>query len=386
MVVGTAHPTLDARLLTAFQYELLATDPITGARVGKWHTPHGVVDTPAFMPVGTLGTVKGLTPEQIRATGAQQVLANTYHLALRPTADVVEALGGLHQFMQWDGPILTDSGGFQVFSLAKLTKINDEKVVFRSHIDGSLLELSPERAVRIQEQLGADMIMCLDECPPHDAPPEKMIAAVDRTTRWAQRCRDAQVRTDQALFGILQGGTHKEMRERSAAGLLPINFPGYAIGGLSVGEAPAEMYSTLDFTVPLLPTDRPRYLMGVGRPVDLLEGVLRGIDLFDCVMPTRNGRNATAFTSAGTVKLRNLKHRTDTGPLDPECPCPVCTRFSLGYLRHLFIAEEMLGPILVSWHNLTYYQTLLRDLRTAIVNGTAAEFRTRQLARWSGSV
>lgn len=372
--------------MTAFRYELLATDPTTGARVGRWHTPHGVVDTPAFMPVGTLGTVKGLTPEQIRATGAQQVLANTYHLALRPTAEVVEALGGLHQFMQWDGPILTDSGGFQVFSLAKLTKINDEKVVFRSHIDGSLLELSPERAVRIQEQLGADMIMCLDECPPHDAPPEKMIAAVDRTTRWAQRCRDAQVRTDQALFGILQGGTHKEMRERSAVGLLPINFPGYAIGGLSVGEAPAEMYSTLDFTVPLLPTDRPRYLMGVGRPVDLLEGVLRGIDLFDCVMPTRNGRNATAFTSAGTVKLRNLKHRTDTGPLDPECPCPVCTRFSLGYLRHLFIAEEMLGPILVSWHNLTYYQTLLRDLRAAIVSGTAAEFRTRQLARWSGSV
>ena len=372
--------------MSAFRYELIATDPATGARVGRWHTPHGVVDTPAFMPVGTLGTVKGLTPEQIRATGAQQVLANTYHLALRPGAEVVQALGGLHQFMQWDGPILTDSGGFQVFSLATLRKINDDKVVFRSHIDGSLLELSPESAVRIQEQLGADIMMCLDECPPHDAPPEKMIAAVDRTTRWAARCRDAQVRTDQALFGILQGGTHREMRERSAAGLLPLNFPGYAIGGLSVGEAPAEMYSTLDFTVPLLPTDRPRYLMGVGRPVDLLEGVLRGIDLFDCVMPTRNGRNATAFTSAGTVKLRNLKHRLDTGPLDPECGCPVCTRFSLGYLRHLFVAEEMLGPILVSWHNLTYYQTLLRDLRAAIVAGTATEFRARQLARWSGSV
>lgn len=372
--------------MTAFSYELLATDSATGARVGRWHTPHGAVDTPAFMPVGTLGTVKGLTPEQIRTTGAQQVLANTYHLALRPGAEVVEALGGPHRFMQWDGPILTDSGGFQVFSLAKLTKINDEKVVFRSHIDGSLLELSPERAIRIQEQLGADIIMCLDECPPHDAPPEKMTAAVERTTRWAQRCRDAQVRTDQALFGILQGGTHREMRERSAAGLLPLDFPGYAIGGLSVGEDPAEMYATLDFTAPLLPTDRPRYLMGVGRPVDLLESVLRGIDLFDCVMPTRNGRNATAFTSAGVVKLRNLKHRLDTGPLDPECACPVCTRFSLGYLRHLFIAEEMLGPILLSWHNLTYYQTLLRGLRAAIVSGTATEFRARQLARWGGSV
>lgn len=369
-----------------FRFDLELTDPHTAARVGRWVTPHGVVDTPAFMPVGTLATVKGLTPEQLRATGAQQVLANTYHLALRPGADVVAELGGLHQFMQWDGPILTDSGGFQIFSLAKLSKINDEQVVFRSHINGDLLELSPERAVAIQEQLGADCIMCLDECPPHDVVRERLIDAVDRTTRWAARCRDAQKRPDQALFGIVQGGTDRELRERSATGLLPLDFPGYAVGGLSVGEEPALMYETLDFTVPFLPADRPRYLMGVGRPEDLLEAVVRGVDLFDCVMPTRNGRNATAFTSGGLVKLRNLKHRTDPGPLDPDCECPVCTRFSRGYLRHLFIAEEMLGPILVSWHNLAFYQRLLRDLRAAIRAGTATEFRAAQLARWHGSV
>lgn len=338
------------------------------------------------MPVGTLATVKGLTPEQLRATGAQQVLANTYHLALRPGAEVVADLGGLHQFMQWNGPILTDSGGFQVFSLAKLSKITDDQVAFRSHLSGELFELSPERAIAIQEQLGADCIMCLDECPPHDVPRERLIEAVDRTTRWAARCRDAQRRSDQALFGIVQGGTDRELRERSALGLLPLDFPGYAVGGLSVGEAPALMYETLDFTVPFLPTDRPRYLMGVGRPEDLIEGVLRGIDLFDCVMPTRNGRNATAFTSAGTVKLRNLKHRVDPGPLDPECECPVCTRFSRGYLRHLFMADEMLGPILVSWHNLAFYQRLLLELRYAIRSGSAVEFRAAQLARWRGSV
>ena len=372
--------------MNSFHFVLHAVDPATGARVGTWHTPHGAVETPAFMPVGTLATVKGLTPDQLRETGAQMVLANTYHLALRPGPEVVAELGGLHRFMNWDGPILTDSGGFQVFSLAKLTKINDDRVAFRSHIDGSLLELTPERAVGIQEQLGADCIMCLDECPPHDAPPEAMRAAVDRTTRWAAPCRDAQRRTDQALFGIVQGGIHQEFRERSLEGLLPLNFPGYAVGGLSVGEEPAQMYETLGVTVPHLPVDKPRYLMGVGRPVDLVEGVLRGIDLFDCVMPTRNGRNATAFTSQGVVKMRNLKHRTDPAPLDPECGCPVCRQFSRGYLRHLFMAEEMLGPILLSWHNLAYYQRLLSDLRAAIRAGKSDDFRAVQLARWAHSV
>lgn len=338
------------------------------------------------MPVGTLATVKGLTPDQLKQAGAQMVLANTYHLALRPGPEVVAEMGGLHRFMGWDGPILTDSGGFQVFSLATLRKIDDDKVVFRSHIDGSLLQLTPAQAVRIQEQLGADCIMCLDECPPHDAPEDKMQAAVDRTTRWAAQCRDAQQRDDQALFGIVQGGIHPSLRERSASGLLPLAFPGYAIGGLSVGEAPQDMYNTLDFTVPMLPTDRPRYLMGVGRPIDLIEGVLRGVDLFDCVMPTRNGRNATAFTSEGTLKLRNLKHRTDPQPLDSQCVCPVCRQFSRAYLRHLFMANEMLGPILLSWHNIAYYQQMLRSLRQAIQEGRAAEFRTAQLAGWLQSV
>jgi queuine tRNA-ribosyltransferase len=372
--------------VSSFRFILDATDPATGARVGRWQTPHGVVETPAFMPVGTLATVKGLTPDQLKQTGAQMVLSNTYHLALRPGAEVVAEMGGLHKFMGWDGPLLTDSGGFQVFSLAPMRKLYEDKVVFRSHIDGSLLELSPASCVRIQEQLGADCIMCLDECPPHDAPLEKIQAAVDRTTVWAARCRDAQLRTDQALFGIVQGATNQAMRERSAAGLRPLDFPGYAVGGLSVGEQAEEMYQTLDHTVQLLPADRPRYLMGVGRPEDLLEAVLRGIDLFDCVMPTRNGRNATAFTSNGLLKLRNLKHRTDPTPIDPDCGCPVCRQFSRAYLRHLFMANEMLGPILLSWHNLAYYQRFLHDLRTAIKDGRSGQFRADQLARWNRSV
>ena len=288
-------------IASAFRFEVEHSDATSRGRAGLWTTPHGVVQTPAFMPVGTAATVKGLTPDQLTAAGVQMVLANTYHLALRPGADVIEELGGLHRLMNWNGPILTDSGGFQVFSLAKLTRVDDEQVVFRSHIDGSPFALSPETAIRIQESLGADCIMCLDECPPHGVGPERLQAAVDRTTRWAARCKEAQRRSDQALFGIVQGGTDPLLRERSAEGLFRSVFPGYAIGGLGVGEEPAAMYAALDSTVPLLPADRPRYLMGVGRPIDLVEGVLRGVDLFDCVMPTRNGRNATAFTSRGLV-------------------------------------------------------------------------------------
>ena len=283
--------------MSRFQFHLDSTDSETSARAGRWVTPHGTVDTPAFMPVGTLATVKGLLPDQLKSTGAQMVLSNTYHLALRPGSEVVRDLGGLHRFMDWDGPILTDSGGFQVFSLASMRKIDDEKAVFRSHIDGSLLELSPERAVKIQEDLGADCIMCLDECPPADDVDEKIRAAVDRTTLWAKRCRDAQVRDDQALFGIVQGGISERMRTRSAEGLIPLEFPGYAIGGLSVGEAPTDMYRTLDFTTPQLPAEKPRYLMGVGTPRDILEAVCRGVDLFDCVMPTRNGRNGRSWST-----------------------------------------------------------------------------------------
>ena len=345
-------------------------------------TPHGVVETPAFMPVGTQASVKGLSPEQLRRVGVQKVLANTYHLALRPGADLVADMGGLHGFMGWDGPILTDSGGFQIFSLTQLRKLDEQQVVFKSHLDGSLFELSPEKAMRIQEQLGADCIMCLDECPPHDVPHEKVLAAVDLTTRWARRCRDSHKRDDQALFGIVQGGTFPDLRERSATSLLALDFPGYAIGGLSVGEGPEQMFSTLDVTVPFLPTDRPRYLMGVGRPEDLLEAVCRGIDLFDCVMPTRNGRNALAFTSQGKVRLRNEKHKRDDSPLDPDCECPTCQQFSRSYLRHLFAAKEMLGPVLVSWHNIAFYQRLLRDMRQAIRDNRASEFRASQLARW----
>ena len=370
------------KLMSSFSFHLETTDQETSARAGTWATPHGTIQTPAFMPVGTLGTVKGLLPDQLKAIGVQKVLANTYHLALRPGSEVVKDLGGLHRFMDWDGPILTDSGGFQVFSLSAMRKMTDEKVVFRSHIDGSMLELSPERAVKIQEDLGADCIMCLDECPPADDEISKIRAAVDRTTLWAKRCRDAQVRTDQALFGIVQGGISEEMRIRSAEALIPIDFPGYAVGGLSVGEAPVDMYRTLDFTVPVLPEQKPRYLMGVGRPEDILEAVCRGIDLFDCVMPTRNGRNAMAFTSQGPVRLRNAVHKTDDGPLDPECDCTACTRYSRGYLRHLFAAKEMLGGILVSLHNIAFYQRLVQNVRIAVKNGTVAQFRANQLARW----
>jgi queuine tRNA-ribosyltransferase len=370
---------------SAFRFEVEHSDATSCGRAGRWITPHGVVQTPAFMPVGTAATVKGLTPDQLIAAGVQMVLANTYHLALRPGADVVAELGGLHRLMHWDGPILTDSGGFQVFSLAKLTRVDDEQVVFRSHIDGSPFTLSPESAISIQESLGADCIMCLDECPPHGVAPERLLDAVDRTTRWAARCREAQRRNDQALFGIVQGGTDPVLRERSAQGLLPLAFPGYAIGGLGVGEEPSAMYAALETTVPLLPADRPRYLMGVGRPIDLVEGALRGVDLFDCVMPTRNGRNATAFTSQGVLRLRNACHQRDLRPIDEECGCPVCRQFSRGYLRHLFLANEMLGPILLSLHNVAFYQRLMADLRAACAADRGTEFRSLQLARWETS-
>ncbi len=372
--------------LSAFEFHLDHTDSGSGARIGRWVTPHGVVETPAFMPVGTLAAVKGLTTDQLREVGVQMVLANTYHLALRPGADVVAELGGLHRFMNWDGPILTDSGGFQVFSLARLMTLDDNHVEFRSHVDGSRFRLSPEDAIEIQQKLGADCIMCLDECPAHDVAEERLVEAVERTTRWAARCREAHQRSDQALFGIVQGATNRKLREKSAAEIVDLDFPGNAIGGLSVGESPEAMYEALDWTVPLLPEDRPRYLMGVGRPQDLVEGILRGIDLFDCVMPTRNGRNAMAFTSSGPIRLRNQSHQRDERPLDSQCECPVCRAYSRAYLRHLFMAREMLGPILVSWHNIAFYQSLLRKLREAIREDRAAEFRAVHLARWDTSV
>ena len=365
-----------------FSYSLLATDTATAARRGRFQTPHGVVDTPGFMPVGTQATVKGLTIEQLRATGAQMVLGNTYHLALRPGAEVVAELGGLHGFMGWDGPILTDSGGFQLFSLAQMTRVSEQGAVFRSHIDGHAMELSPERAIEIQELLASDVAMVLDHVLGLPAERAAIADACDRTVRWAERSQAAARRTDQALFGIVQGGLEVDLRVRCAEQLVALGFPGYAVGGLSVGESHAEMCRMLDVTVPVLPANRPRYLMGVGRPIDLLESVARGIDLFDCVMPTRNGRNALAFTDEGTLRLRNARHERDPRPLEADCPCAAC-RHSRGYLRHLFMAGEMLGPILLSIHNLTYYQQLMQGARAAIDRGEFAAYRAMKLAGWA---
>lgn len=328
------------------------------------------------MPVGTQGTIKGVDPGRLLETGAQMVLANTYHLALRPGEQTVAALGGLHAFMQWDGPILTDSGGFQVFSLADRLTVNEEGVRFRSHIDGALIEITPERSIAIQKALGSDVAMVFDHVVALPNSRDVIADAMRRSVRWAARCKAVAARRDQALFAIVQGGLDAELRAESATSLVELDFIGYAIGGLSVGETPAEMYAAIDVTAPYLPRDRPRYLMGVGRPIDLLEAIGRGVDLFDCVMPTRNGRNALAFTDAGPVRLRNQQYALDREPLDVTCPCPAC-RHSRGYLRHLFQAKEMLGPMLVSIHNLTYYQRLLAAARRAIAEGRFGELLVR---------
>jgi queuine tRNA-ribosyltransferase len=367
--------------MAAFSFRLYHVDARCAARRSTFHTPHGPVEMPAFMPVGTQATVKGVTPEQLRATGTQMVLANTYHLALRPGEPVIEALGGLHRFMGWEGPILTDSGGFQLFSLAKMTKVSEDGVLFRSHIDGRLLELSPERAVQIQETLSSDVAMVLDHVVGLPSDPETVRDASERTIRWARRCRQTSRRDDQALFAIIQGGTDPDLRVSCARRLAEMNFAGYAIGGLSVGETPDEMYRVVEATASAMPPDRPRYLMGVGRPDDLLEAVRLGVDLFDCVMPTRNGRNALAFTDQGPIRLRNLQYEREEMPLEEGCPCPAC-RHSRGYLRHLFLAGEMLGPILLSIHNVTYYQRLLAGARAAIAADRFPEFYGEKRNGW----
>ncbi len=366
---------------TSFSFELIHQDAHCAARRSRFNTPHGAVEMPAFMPVGTLGTVKGLTIDLVRQTGAQMVLSNTYHLALRPGDEVVKKLGGLHQFMGWDGPILTDSGGFQLFSLAQMTKIKEEGATFRSHIDGSLLHLTPERAIQIQENLGCDIAMVLDHVIALPATQEAVRDACERSIRWARRCQAAGTRTDQAQFAIVQGGLDPDLRIYCAEELTKLDFPGYAVGGLSVGEEPAEMYRILSAVCPAMPVQKPRYLMGVGRPQDLLQAVYRGIDLFDCVMPTRNGRNGMAFTDAGPVRLRNQKYQLEDRPIDADCPCAAC-RHSLGYLRHLFMADEMLGPILVTVHNLTYYQRLLAQARQAIAEDQYVPFCLEKLQGW----
>ncbi len=343
------------------------------ARCAVLDTPHGEIETPAFMPVGTRASVKGVTPDQLVAAGASIILANTYHLALRPGADIVAEMGGLHSFMSWDRPILTDSGGFQVFSLATLNSIDDDGVTFKSHIDGAVLRLSPAGAVEIQEKLGADIIMAFDQCPPLPGSPELLRQAVDRTIRWARDCRDAKRRDDQALFGIVQGGLDLDLRCRCLDEIVKLDFPGYAIGGLSVGEAPDEMAAFLKDFTHRMPDDRPRYLMGVGRPIDILRAVETGVDMFDCVLPTRNGRNAFAFCDGGFVRIRNSRYKTDPRPLAGNCDCYACSHFSRAYLRHLFLAGEMLGPMLVSLHNIAYYQRLMRRIRETIAAGTFHE-------------
>ncbi len=353
------------------------------ARAGVLHTAHGDVATPVFMPVGTAGTVKGMTADAVRATGAKLILGNTYHLMLRPGADRVAALGGLHRMMDWPGPILTDSGGFQVMSLSGLRKLDADGVTFRAHTDGAYHRLTPAVSVEIQHKLDATITMAFDECTPFPATPEQARASMELSMRWAGRSREAFVaREGYGLFGIVQGGVYADLRRESVAALTAIGFEGYAIGGLAVGEGQAMMFEVLEATVPHLPASHARYLMGVGTPGDLLGAVARGVDMFDCVMPTRAGRTARGYTSRGVVNLRNARFADDARPLDPGCACPACTRHTRAYLHHLFRCGEMLGPMLLTWHNLTYYQHLMAGMRAAILDGRLAAFSAEARMGW----
>ncbi|MCA3281089.1 MAG: tRNA guanosine(34) transglycosylase Tgt [Roseomonas sp.] len=353
------------------------------ARAGVLHTAHGTVPTPVFMPVGTAGTVKAMTADAVRATGARMVLGNTYHLMLRPGAERIARLGGLHRFMDWHGPILTDSGGFQVMSLSGLRKMDADGVTFQSHVDGSRHRLTPERSVEIQHLLGADVTMCFDECTPFPATHEQAATSMRLSMRWAARSREAFVpRAGHGLFGIVQGSVFPDLRAESVAALTGIGFEGYAVGGLAVGEGQDAMFTTLGCTTPLLPADKPRYLMGVGTPSDLIGAVRRGIDMFDCVMPTRSGRTGRAYTRGGMINIRNARHAEDDRPLDPGCACPACRRHSRAYLHHLFKANEMLGPMLLTWHNIQYYQDLMAELRAGILAGDLADTAARIEAGW----
>ncbi|MFM8745832.1 MAG: tRNA guanosine(34) transglycosylase Tgt [Aestuariivirga sp.] len=367
--------------MTEFGFTLRATDG--AARLGTVHTLHGDIRTPAFMPVGTVGTVKGLYLDQVEGAGADIILGNTYHLMLRPGAEQVAALGGLHRFIGWKKPILTDSGGFQVMSLAKIRKITEQGAVFQSHIDGRRYELTPERAMEIQRLLGSDIQMQLDECIAYPHTETEAERAMRLSLRWAERCREAFGRQPgRGNFGIVQGGINPRLRRESAEGLTAIGFEGYAIGGLAVGEGHQLMLEAIEHTVPYLPTDRPRYLMGVGTPEDILESVARGVDMFDCVLPTRSGRHGQAFTRFGKINLRNAKHAADPRPLDPEHPCPALSAYSRAYLHHLIRAGELLGMMLLSWANIAYYQTLMQDIRAAIAAGRFEDFRNATKEQW----
>lgn len=358
-----------------FEYRLIARCPETGARAGEFVTPHGVIETPVFMPVGTQATVKAMTPDELEGLGAQIILGNTYHLHMRPGEDLVDEAGGLHRFMNWKRPILTDSGGFQVFSLAKLNKIGDDGVEFRSHIDGSRHFMRPEDSMTIQQKLGSDIAMAFDECVSLPTTPEYSREAMERTIRWARRCHDFHSREDQALFGIVQGALYEEQRIECIQRLEEINFPGYGIGGLSVGESHSEMYRILDALAPHMPQNKPRYLMGVGFPTNLVEGIARGIDMFDCVLPTRNGRNGQLLTRFGKMNIKNLAFARDFTPVDPQCGCYVCRNFTRAYLRHLYMAGEILSARLCSWHNLYFLVNLVKEARRAIIEGRFPAFR-----------
>jgi len=363
------------------EFELITTDPDTAARRGVLHTAHGEIHTPLFMPVGTRATVKGMLPSRLRELGAQTILSNTYHLFLRPGTDIIEEAGGLHSFMGWDGTVLTDSGGFQVFSLADTVKVTDDGVAFNSILDGAKHFWTPEDNVAIQEQLGADIFMQLDQCPPYPAEKETVATAVRRSAQWARRCADARKREDQLLFGIVQGGVFADLRAESIERLVEVGFPGYGIGGYSVGEPHEMMLESLEPVCGLLPSDQPRYLMGVGNPTTILRAVALGVDMFDCVLPTRTARLGTAFSSEGRLNLRNARFARDTGPLDPECACPTCATYPRSYLRHLVTTKEMLGAILLTEHNLFYLLDLTRRAREAIEEHRYADF----LARWLNS-
>lgn len=357
----------------ALKFEILKTNGKT--RLGKLYTKHGVVNTPAFMPVGTCGTVKAMMPESVAATGAEILLNNTYHLMLRPGADLVEKMGGMHKFMHWDKPILTDSGGFQVMSLTGLRKLTEEGVTFRSHVDGKKFFLSPEESMKIQHKLDSNITMCLDECTPFPATYEQAKKSMQMSMRWAKRSRDAFIDRDgYGIFGIQQGSIFKDLRDESAKKLTEIGFDGYAIGGLAVGEGQEKMFEVLDYAPVSLPSDKPRYLMGVGRPDDIVGAVLRGVDMFDCVMPTRSGRTAQAFTKYGPVNIKNARHREDNRPLEADCDCPLCRNFNRAYIHHLQKCNEILAVMLLTWHNIRYYQRLMQGLRNAIATDTLSEF------------
>ncbi|MCR6546801.1 tRNA guanosine(34) transglycosylase Tgt [Dehalobacterium formicoaceticum] len=364
------------------KYHLVKKDEITAARAGTLETTHGKIDTPVFMPVGTQATVKTVSPEELKDLGAEIILGNTYHLYLRPGHDLIAEAGGLHKFMHWDRPILTDSGGFQVFSLNELRKISDEGVLFRSHIDGSSHLFTPEKVMEIEMALGADIAMAFDECAPYPCDVKDVVKALERTTRWAARCKEAHHHEDQSLFGIIQGGMVRELRERSAQEITALDFPGYGIGGLSVGEPKYLMYEMLDCTVPLIPEDKPRYLMGVGSPDCLVEGVARGIDMFDCVLPTRIARNGTVFLPTGKLVIRNAEYARDFAPLDESCGCYTCQNYSRAYIRHLIRCNEVLGIRLTSIHNLHFLVNLMKQIRRAILEGGFYEFREHFFAHY----